>query len=138
MARKRRTTALIRKGAQMATFGGDKGKANLKVLFPQAQIIRTRMGNLKIEYKPNFKTWFNANLNKSQAFLDNKVIIALQRYVSKKYGVQEMSIRYASYARKWTCSHWSTLRRISSIFKTYQKTCWTSWNASLGKNGCRQ
>ena len=138
MAKKRRKSALIRQGAQMTTFGGDKAKANLKVLFPQAQIIPTRNGNIKIEYKPNFATKFNANLNKSQAFLDNKVIIELQRYVSKKYGVQEMSIRYASYPRKWESTYCSTLCRISSLLKTYTKTCRASWNSTLGTYGRRQ
>ena len=74
------------------------GDANLKVLFPQAQVIQTGKGTIKIEYKPNFKTKFNANLNKEQVFLDNKVIMELQRYVSKKTGTQEASIRYGSYA----------------------------------------
>ena len=138
MAKKRRKTVLIRKGAQMTTFGGDKAKANLKVLFPQAQIIPTKNGNIKIEYKPNFKTKFNANLNRSQVFLDNKVIIALQGYVSKKYGVQEMSIRYASYPRKWKSAYRSSLCRIPSIFKAYSKTCRTSWYSTLGAYGCRQ
>ena len=97
---KKKKSVLIRKKNQMYAFGATQqdALANLKVLFPQSTIYKTKQGNFKVEYKPNFKTHFNANLNKEQAFLDNKVIIELQKYVSKKYGVQEQSIRYGSYA----------------------------------------
>lgn len=81
-------------------FWGSTGDAvgNLKVLFPQAKVYSTKNGNIKIEYNPNFVNKFNNNLNKEQVFLDNKVIMQLQRYVSKKYGIQEASIRYGSLA----------------------------------------
>jgi hypothetical protein len=81
-------------------FWGNTGDAvaNLKVLFPQATVYSTKNGSIKIEYNSNFVNKFNNNLNKGQVFLDNKVIMALQRYVSKKYGIQEASIRYGSLA----------------------------------------
>jgi hypothetical protein len=83
-------------------------KANLEVKFPQGRIYlketsqTLKGGIVKIKIKPYFEPnamyqkYFNNNLDKTQIFLDNKVIIALQRYVSKKYGVQEMSIRVGS------------------------------------------
>jgi len=82
----------------------------LMVSFPQGSIflsqvgIVSKSGNTRIsvkpyiKYNPSYQNYFNNGLNKTQVFLDNKVIIALQRYVSKKYGVQEMSIRLSSEA----------------------------------------
>ena len=70
----------------------------LKVEFPQGRIYVTDGGNGKayIEYNKNYVNKFNNNLNKSQVFLDNKVIMYLQEYVSYKHGVQEKSIRLTS------------------------------------------
>lgn len=70
----------------------------LKVEFPQGKIYVSQNGNGKayIEYNKNYVNKFNNNLNKEQVFLDNKVIMFLQEYVSYKYGVQAKSIRLTS------------------------------------------
>ena len=70
----------------------------LKVEFPQGRIYVTDGGNGKayIEYNKSYVNKFNNNLNKEQVFLDNKVIMFLQEYVSYKYGTQEKSIRITS------------------------------------------
>ena len=39
---------------------------------------------------------FNSSLNQTQVYLDNQVITNLQKYVSKKLGIQERSIRTGS------------------------------------------
>ena len=67
--------------------------ATLEVKFPQSQ----KVGNDgTLNYNTSFTRKFNENLNKSQVFLDNKVIMFLQEYVSYKYGVQAKSIRLTS------------------------------------------
>lgn len=70
----------------------------LKVEFPQGRIYVTDGGNGKayIEYNKNYVNKFNNDLNKTQVFLDNKVIMYLQEYVSYKTGTQEKSIRLTS------------------------------------------
>ena len=70
----------------------------LKVEFPQGKIYVSQGGNGKayIEYNKSYVNKFNNNLNKEQVFLDNKVIMFLQEYVSYKYGVQAKSIRLTS------------------------------------------
>ena len=70
----------------------------LKVEFPQGRIYVSQGGNGKayIEYNKNYVNKFNNDLNKTQVFLDNKVIMHLQEYVSYKHGVQEKSIRLTS------------------------------------------
>ena len=70
----------------------------LKVEFPQGRIYVTDGGNGKayIEYNKNYINKFNNDLNKTQVFLDNKVIMYLQEYVSYKTGTQEKSIRLTS------------------------------------------
>lgn len=68
----------------------------LKVTFPQGTVYVDNEKKLSIKYNPSYQNFFNNNLNRSQVFLDNKVIMALQKYVSKKYGVQEASIRLSS------------------------------------------
>lgn len=70
----------------------------LKVEFPQGRIYVTDDGKGKayIEYNKSYVNKFNNNLNKEQVFLDNKVIMFLQEYVSKKSGTQEKSIRLTS------------------------------------------
>jgi hypothetical protein len=68
----------------------------LKVSFPQGNIYLDNEKKLVIKYNPAYENYFNNNLNRTQVFLDNKVITQLQRYVSKKYGVQEASIRLSS------------------------------------------
>ena len=70
----------------------------LKVEFPQGKIYvsQGRNGNAYIEYNKSYVNKFNNNLNKEQVFLDNKVIMHLQEYVSYKTGTQEKSIRLTS------------------------------------------
>lgn len=70
----------------------------LKVEFPQGKIYvsQSGKGNAYIEYNKSYVNKFNNNLNKEQVFLDNKVIMFLQEYVSYKTGTQEKSIRLTS------------------------------------------
>ena len=70
----------------------------LKVEFPQGKIYVSQNGNGKayIEYNKSYVNKFNNNLNKEQVFLDNKVIMYLQEYVSYKTGTQAKSIRITS------------------------------------------
>ena len=70
----------------------------LKVEFPQGKIYVSQGGNGKayIEYNKSYVNKFNNDLNKTQVFLDNKVIMHLQEYVSYKHGVQAKSIRITS------------------------------------------
>ena len=70
----------------------------LKVEFPQGKIYISQNGKGKayIEYNKGYVNKFNNNLNKEQVFLDNKVIMYLQEYVSYKTGTQEKSIRLTS------------------------------------------
>lgn len=70
----------------------------LKVEFPQGKIYVTNGGNGKayIEYNKSYVNKFNNDLNKTQVFLDNKVIMFLQDYVSYKTGTQAKSIRLTS------------------------------------------
>ena len=70
----------------------------LKVEFPQGKIYVSQGGNgtAYIEYNKSYVNKFNNDLNKTQVFLDNKVIMHLQEYVSYKTGTQEKSIRLTS------------------------------------------
>ena len=70
----------------------------LKVEFPQGKIYVSQNGKGKayIEYNKSYVNKFNNNLNKEQVFLDNKVIMFLQEYVSYKSGTQAKSIRLTS------------------------------------------
>ena len=70
----------------------------LKVEFPQGKIYVSQNGNGKayIEYNKSYVNKFNNDLNKTQVFLDNKVIMFLQEYVSYKTGTQAKSIRFTS------------------------------------------
>lgn len=70
----------------------------LKVEFPQGKIYVSENGNGKayIKYNESYVNKFNNNLNKEQVFLDNKVIMFLQEYVSYKTGTQAKSIRLTS------------------------------------------
>lgn len=71
----------------------------LKVEFPQGKIyVSDKNGKAYIEYNKSYVNKFNNNLNKTQVFLDNKVIMHLQEYVSYKSGTQAKSIRLASEA----------------------------------------
>ena len=67
--------------------------ATLEVKFPQSQKVK---GKAYIEYNKSYVNKFNNDLNKTQVFLDNKVIMFLQEYVSYKTGTQAKSIRLTS------------------------------------------
>lgn len=69
----------------------------LKVSFPLGE-IKSSNGKLILKYNNNIARKFQNNLDKTQIFLDNKVITNLEKYVSKKLGVQEASIRLSSVA----------------------------------------
>lgn len=73
-------------------------KKVLRVEFPQGKIYVSegKNGKAYIEYNKSYVNEFNNNLNKLQVFHDNKVIMYLEQYVSKKTGTQEKSIRLAS------------------------------------------
>lgn len=69
----------------------------LKIKFPQGKIYThssgKNQGKAYIEYNKKYVNKFNTNLNKLQVYLDNKIVIELQPYVSKDTGTQELSIR---------------------------------------------
>ena len=69
----------------------------LKVSFPLGE-IKSSNGKLILKYNNNIARKFQNYLDKTQIFLDNKVITNLEKYVSKKLGVQEASIRLSSVA----------------------------------------
>lgn len=52
----------------------------------------SKSDKVQITYYNNFKTSFNRNLNLIQKYLDSRVGMNLQQYVSKKSGTQEDSI----------------------------------------------
>lgn len=71
----------------------------LKVDFPQGKIYvkldasgKEIANSAYIEYDPSFTRKFNGDLNKTQTYLDNLVVKNLRPYVSRKTGVQELSI----------------------------------------------
>ena len=69
----------------------------LVVTFPLGSVTSSD-GKLKLKYDGNAVRMIQNNLNKTQIFLDNKVIMNLEQYVSKKTGVQEASIPLSSVA----------------------------------------
>ena len=69
----------------------------LKVSFPLGS-IKSSDGKLILKYDEGAVRRLQSNLDKTQIFLDNKVIMNLEKYVSKKMGVQEASIRLSSVA----------------------------------------
>ena len=75
---------------------GNKSKP--KVKFPTKQIIKTSNGIATLTYNPNYKATFEEKMWLTQKYLDNKVIMHLQEYVSYKSGTQAKSIRLASEA----------------------------------------
>lgn len=72
----------------------------LRVEFPQGKIFihsgGKNQGKAYIEYNKQYVNKFNTNLNKMQKFLDNKIVLELQKYVSKDTGAQELSIRLST------------------------------------------
>ena len=76
---------------------------SLRVEFPQGKIYVKQSSGGKdiidsayIEWNQSYNAKLNRNFNQTQMFLDNKVVQELQPYVSKKTGVQELSIRLRS------------------------------------------
>lgn len=74
--------------------------SNLHVSFPKGELItyNTKNGQtkVKITYNKSYENKFNNGLNKTQVFLDNKVISHLQKYVKYDKGAMAKSIRLAS------------------------------------------
>lgn len=68
----------------------------LKVEFPQGKIYVGNNKKAYLRYNKDYVNKFNTDVNKTQVYLDNKVISYLGQYVSKKTGVQELSIRASS------------------------------------------
>lgn len=71
----------------------------LKVDFPCGKIYvkldasgKEIANSAYIEYDPIFTRKFNGDLNETQTYLDNLVVKNLRPYVSRKTGVQELSI----------------------------------------------
>lgn len=64
-----------------------------QVAFPKKKVISNRYGESTFVYHPKFINSFNKKMDTLQKFLDNRVIIELQKYVSKKEGIQKKSIR---------------------------------------------
>lgn len=74
-----------------------------KVSFPQGKIYVKQnktgdeiIGSAYIEWNRNYENKLNTNLGQTQEFIDNKVIMFLQEYVSWKTGTQAKSIRLMS------------------------------------------
>ena len=67
-----------------------------KIKFPTKQIIKTPNGIATLTYNPNYKATFEEKMWLTQKYLDNKVIMYLQEYVSYKSGTQAKSIRITS------------------------------------------
>ena len=66
------------------------------VSFPQGDIFISKNGRARIVKNKSYENKFNNNLNKMQYFLDNRIVLELQRYVSKDTGAQEISIRLST------------------------------------------
>lgn len=73
--------------------------SNLKVDFPMGKIyvMQNKKGDMinsaYIEWNQSYENKLNKNFDQVQIYTDNLVVSNLQRYVSKKTGVQEKSIR---------------------------------------------
>lgn len=67
------------------------------VTFPLGY-VKSIDGKLTLKYDSSAVRRIQSNLDKTQVFIDNKVIMNLEQYVSKKKGVQEASIRLSSVA----------------------------------------
>ena len=72
----------------------------LKITFPKGDIFIKKdnsendiIGSAYLKYNKNYTNKFNKNLDLVQAYLDNRVIDQLQKYVSYKTGTQAKSIR---------------------------------------------
>lgn len=66
------------------------------VSFPQGDIFISKNGRARIVKNKSYENKFNNNLNQMQKFLDNRIVLELQKYVSKDTGAQELSIRLAT------------------------------------------
>lgn len=66
--------------------------------FPYGKIYfeQGKYGSAYLEYDKTFERKFNGNLDTMQKYLDNLVAINLMEYVSKKTGMQELSIKISS------------------------------------------
>ncbi len=68
------------------------------ITFPYGKIYfeKGEYGSAYLEYSKKYENKFNGNLDTMQKYFDNLVITFLMEYVSKKTGVQELSIRASS------------------------------------------
>lgn len=66
--------------------------------FPYGKIyfVEGKNGSAYLEYNKAGTSKFNNNLDSMQKYFDNLVAINLMEYVSKKTGVQELSIKISS------------------------------------------
>lgn len=101
----------------------------INIKFPKGQIITTKDGKYELKYNQNYVNEFNDNMNKTQMFLDNKVIMNLQEYVSYKTRTQEASIRLASEEG----SGYVTIGVPYAEYQAYSKTI----HKKVGKRGTR-
>jgi len=68
------------------------------IKFPYGKIYfeQGKNGSAYLEYNKSVINKFNGNLDTMQKYFDNLVAINLMEYVSKKIGVQELSIKISS------------------------------------------
>lgn len=68
------------------------------IKFPYGKIyfMQGKAGSAYLEYEKGYESKFNGALDSTQKYFDNLVAIHLMEYVSKKTGVQELSIKISS------------------------------------------
>ena len=68
------------------------------IKFPYGKIyfIEGKEGSAYLEYSKGYENKFNGDLDTMQKYFDNLVAINLMEYVSKRTGVQELSIKISS------------------------------------------
>ena len=68
------------------------------IKFPYGKVYfeQGKNGSAYLEYSKGYESKFNGNLDTTQKYFDNLVTTYLMEYVSKKTGVQELSIKISS------------------------------------------
>ena len=69
---------------------------HIKVPYGKIYFEKGKEGSAYLEFNKAYFNKFNGNLDTMQKYLDNLVAINLMEYVSKKTGVQELSIKISS------------------------------------------
>ena len=69
---------------------------HIKFPYGKVYFIQGKEGSAYLEYNKSGMNKFNGNLDSMQKYFDNLVAINLMEYVSKKTGVQELSIKISS------------------------------------------